>query len=145
MPFTISNYVELNRESNRRPGNHSLVRVANSGSEKIMEQFRALSLTFGMYVFKTNLAPKGLDAIIVSTNYYQKYHSKDSKCYLIVSKHILCEALQNSYKVTLEDIEKISAHSKIHPMFSKHLFDYATTAIVAGLILNEAFIHLKET
>jgi hypothetical protein len=30
-------------------------------------------------------------------------------------------------------------------MFSKHLFDYATTAIVAGLTLNEAFIHLKET
>ena len=30
-------------------------------------------------------------------------------------------------------------------MLSKHLFDYATTAIVAGLTLNEAFIHLKET
>ncbi len=30
-------------------------------------------------------------------------------------------------------------------MFSKHLFDYATTAIVAGLTLNEAFVHLKET
>ena len=98
-----------------------------------------------MYVSKTKLVPKGLDALIVPTNYYQKYHSKDSKCYLIVSKHILCEALQNSDKVTLEDIEKISAHSKIHPMFSKHLFDYATTAIVAGLTLNEAFIHLKET
>ena len=48
-------------------------------------------------------------------------------------------------EVTLEDIEKFLAHSKIHPMFSKHLFDYATTAIVAGLTLNEAFIHLKET
>ena len=146
MPFAISNNVQSNRVSNRRGGNHSLVRVANSGSEKIMEQFRTLSLsTFGMYVSKTKLVPKGLDAIIVPTNYYQKYHSKDSKCYLIVSKHILCEALQNSDKVTLEDIEKISAHSKIHPMFSKHLFDYATTAIVAGLTLNEAFIHLKET
>ena len=63
----------------------------------------------------------------------------------IVSKHILCEALQNSDKVTLEDIEKILAHSNIHPMFSKHLFDYTTTAIVAGLTLNEAFLHLKET
>ena len=30
-------------------------------------------------------------------------------------------------------------------MFSRHLFDYATPAIVAGLTLNEAFIHLKET
>ena len=79
-----------------------------TGSEKIMEQFRTLSLsTFGMYVSKTKLVPKGIDAIIVPTNYYQKYHSKDSKCYLIVSKHILCEALQNSDKVTLEDIEKI--------------------------------------
>lgn len=144
MPFAISNNVQSNRVSNRRGGNHSLVRVANSGSEKIMEQFRTLSLsTFGMYVSKTKLVPKGLDAIIVPTNYYQKYHSKDSKCYLIVSKHILCEALQNSDKVTLEDIEKISAHSKIHPMFSKHLFDYATTAVVSGLSLDQAIFHLR--
>ena len=106
MPFAISKYVESNRESNRRAGNHLLVRVANSSSDKIMEQFRTLSLsTFEMYVSKTKLVPKGLEAIIVPTNYYQKYHSKDSKCYLIVAKHILCEALQNSDKVTLEDIE----------------------------------------
>ncbi len=37
MPFAISNYVESNRESNRRGGSHSLVRVANSSSDKIME------------------------------------------------------------------------------------------------------------
>ena len=146
MPFAISNSVEWKKIPNRRAGNHSVVRVANSGSEKLMESFRSLSLsTFGMYVSKTGLVPKGLDAIIVPTNYYQKYHSKDSKCYLIVSRHILCETLQKSDEVTLEDIERFSEHSNIHPMFSKHLFDYATTAIVAGLTLNEAFIHLKET
>ncbi len=94
MPFAISNAVELNKQSNRRGGNHSLVRVANSGGDRFMEQFTALSLsTFGIYVSKTKLVPKGLDAIIVPTNYDQKYPSKDSKCDLIVSKHILCEAL----------------------------------------------------
>ena len=115
MPFAISNSVGLNKQSNRRGGNHSLVRVANSGGDRFMEQFTALSLsTFGIYVSKTKLVPKGLDEIIVPTNYYQKYHSKDAKCFLIVLKHILCVTLQKNDEVTLEDIEKFSAHSKIH-------------------------------
>ena len=36
MPFAISNNVQSNRVFNRRGGNHSLVHVANSGSDKIM-------------------------------------------------------------------------------------------------------------
>ena len=138
MPFAISKASDGKR-------NHSLVRVANSGSEKIMDQFRTLSLTkFGMYISKSKQIPKSLEAIIVPTNYYQEYHFvKDMKCYLIVLKHILCETLQNSKDATLKDIEKFLENSEIHPMFSKHLFDYATTAVVSGLSLNEAIFHLR--
>ena len=138
MPFAISKASDGQR-------NHSLVRVANSGSERIMDQFRTLSLSkFGMYISKSKQIPKSLDAIIVPTNYYQEYlFARDMKCYLIVSKNILCETLQNSKDATLEDIEKFLENSAIHPMFSKHLFDYATTAVVSGLSLDQAIFHLR--
>ena len=89
IPYAISNSVELKKLPNRRAGNHPLVRIANIGRDKLMEYFRALSLS-------TFLVPNGLDTIITST-----------KCYLIVLRHILCETLQKRDEVTLEDIERL--------------------------------------
>ena len=140
MPFAIPNSEDTFR-------NHCLVRIANSGGDSVIAELRELSLKqFGMCISKYERIPKKLDAILVRARYFQEILFKPTlKSYLIVSRNILPENLQKKQDVTMEDLEKFFHNSDNGPTFCKHLYNFATAALVSGLSFNDAVHHLKET
>ena len=139
MPFAIP------KDDEKR--NHCLVKIANSGGESVMAEVRDLSMKhFGMSISKYDRLPKKLNTIIVRASYFQEIIKMNLKSYLIVSKDILPDTLQKKQDggVSMEDLEKFFHRSDNGPMFCKHLYNYATTALVSGLSFNDAVRHLKE-
>ena len=123
--------------------NHCLVKIANSSGESVIAEVRDLSMKhFGMSISKYDRLPKKLNTIIVPASYFQEILKMNLKSYLIVSKDILPNTLQKKQDggVSMEDLEKFFHRSDNGTMFCKHLYNYATTALVSGLSFNDAVV-----